>query len=152
MMKFYNRHSSHPCNYEEGKSKLYLIDFKFLVINIQKKRIASPGYRIAEYNQFSAERTSNILSQKGVPPNRPRSIVEAVLIYNTIKTHGKTVDAILVINWGTSCSRGRHHSWHWVFMCSYKLFVLIVAFCFAVNCFLFASWSEILIGIFRSCW
>lgn len=89
---------------------------------------------------------------KGSPPSRPRSIVAAVLIYNTIKTHGKTVDAILVINWGTSYSQHRHHSRHWVFMCSYKLFVLIVAFCFAVNCFLFASWSEILIGIFRSYW
>lgn len=91
-------------------------------------------------------------SPKRGSPNRPQSIVKAVLIYNTIKTHGKTVDAILVINWGTSYSQSRHHSRLYVFMCSYKLFVLIVVFCFAVNCFLFASQSEVLIGIFRNCW
>lgn len=33
-----------------------------------------------------------------VDPGARKSIVRAVLIYNTIKTHGKTVDAILVIN------------------------------------------------------
>lgn len=34
-------------------------------------------------------------------PRTRKRIVPAVLIYNTIKTHGKTVDAILVINQGS---------------------------------------------------
>lgn len=38
------------------------------------------------------------LHTSGKRPRTRKHIVPAVLIYNTIKTHGKTVDAILVIN------------------------------------------------------
>lgn len=58
-----------------------------------------------------------------------KSIVPAVLIYNTIKTHGKTVDAILVINWG---------SWQPVRFV-HIAFCFNCVFCFTFDCFLFPA-------------